>query len=68
MEKCVQNGQEKVVVSQSVREKVLENVETSQAFKARRKAENVGDWEDKPLHGQFARQKKDQRSMGNMWM
>lgn len=48
----VQNSQEKVVVS--VWEKVLENGETSQAFKARRKAENVSDWHGKPLHFQSA--------------
>ena len=29
-----------------VREKVAENVETSEAFKARCKAENVSDWQD----------------------
>ena len=60
------NRQEKVLVS--VREKVLENVKTSQAFKARSKVENVSDWQDKPLHGQFARQNKDQRSVENTWM
>ena len=65
LEMYVQNSKEKLVGS--VRKKVLENVETSEAFKARRKAENVGGGEGKPLHGQFARQNKDQRSE-IMWM
>ena len=49
LEKCVQNSKEKLVFSPG--EKVLENVETSEAFKARCKAESVSNWQDKSLHG-----------------
>lgn len=55
----VQNSKEKLVVS--VREKVPESVGTTEVFKARRKAENFTDWQDKSLYGEFARQNKDQR-------
>ena len=61
----VQNSKEKLVVS--VREKVPESVGTTEVFKARRKAENFTDWQDKSLYGEFARQNKDQREE-TMWM
>lgn len=53
LQKYVQNSKERLV---------LENVETSDAFKARHKAGSDSDWQDKPLHGQFTRQNKDQRN------
>ena len=34
--------------------------------KTRGRVENIQEWEDKPLYGQFARQTEDQRNEENM--
>ena len=39
-----------------------ENRETAANFKARRRTENIQEWKEKPLYGQFARQGEEQRS------
>ena len=46
----------------SVRTDEDENRETTADFKARRRAENIQEWKEKPLYGQFARQGEEQRS------
>lgn len=35
-------------------------VETAVSFKTRRRTENIKEWKEKLLHGQFARQNEDQ--------
>ena len=46
----------------AVRRKGNENRETTASFKARRRTENIQEWKEKPLYGQFARQDEEQRS------
>ena len=59
LENFVQLSEEKLL--KTMREGV-ESQETAAGFKARRRAENIQEWKEKPLYGQFVRQGENQRS------
>ena len=59
-EAYVQSSEEELL--KTVRREGVESQETAAGFKARRRAENIQEWKEKPLYGQFARQDKHQRS------
>ena len=40
---------------------IIENQETAASFKDRKRTENIQEWKEKPLYGQFARRSEDQR-------
>ena len=60
LENYVQSSEEELL--KTVRREGVESQETAAGFKARRRAENIQEWKEKPLYGQFARQDKHQRS------
>ena len=51
----------------TVRREGVESQETVAGFKPRRRVENIQEWKEKPLYGQFERQGKNQRSE-EMWI
>ena len=60
LECYVQSSEEELL--KAVRMDGDEKRETAASFKARRKTENIQEWKEKPLCGQFARQGEEQRS------
>ena len=60
LECYVQTSEEELL--KAVRRDGDENRETAANFKARRRTENIQEWKEKPLYGQFARQGEEQRS------
>ena len=60
LECYVQTSEEELL--KAVRRDGDENRETAANFKARIRTENIQEWKEKPLYGQFARQGEEQRS------
>ena len=60
LERHVRLTEEKLL--KAVRREGVESHETAASFKTRRRTENIKEWKEKPLYGQFGRQNEDQKS------